>query len=46
MRLFKSGISRQGIEWTAAVRYEDSGKVSSIGTIPVAKKWGYLGTWS
>lgn len=46
LRLFKSGESRKGTEWTAMVREESSGDEVTIGTITVPKKWGYLGNWS
>lgn len=46
LRMFRSGESRRGTEWSATVRDESSGEVSPIGTITVPKKWGGLGAWS
>lgn len=46
LRMFKSGESRRGTEWTGTVRDESTGVVSVIGTITVPKKWGYLDSWS
>lgn len=46
LRMFRSGESRRGTEWTATVRDQSTGEVSTIGTITVPKKWGGLGNWS
>jgi hypothetical protein len=46
LRMFRSGESRRGTEWTATVRDQSTGEVSTIGTITVPKKWGDLGNWS
>ena len=42
LRLFKSGSSRKGTEWSAEVIDEATDEVSHIGTITVSKKWAYL----
>lgn len=46
LRMFRSGESRRGTEWTATVRDQVTGGVSTIGTITVPRKWGGLGSWS
>jgi hypothetical protein len=46
LRMFRSGETRRGTEWSATVRDEATGEVSPIGTITVPKKWGGLGNWS
>lgn len=46
MRLFLSGSSQKGTEWSATVREEPSGPEQIIGTITVPKKWNRLGAWS
>ena len=46
LRLFKSGRNRRGVEWTAKVSADGSGKERTIGTITVSEKWGYLSNWS
>ncbi len=46
LRMFLSGSSRKGTEWSATVREEPSGREYLIGTITVPKKWHRLGNWS
>ncbi|MFZ4599148.1 MAG: DUF3472 domain-containing protein [Terrimicrobiaceae bacterium] len=46
MRMFLSGSSRQGTDWTATVREDPNGREKVIGTITVPKKWHRLGNWS
>lgn len=46
LRMFLSGSSAQGTEWSATVREEPSGRERLIGTITVPKKWHRLGNWS
>ena len=46
LRLFKSGSSRKGTEWSAEVIDEATEEASLIGTITVPKKWAYLDNWS
>ena len=46
MRLFLSGSTRKGTEWTATVREDPGGREQVIGTITVPKTWNRLGSWS
>lgn len=46
LRMFLSGSSARGTEWTATVREDPAGRERVIGTITVPKKWHRLGNWS
>lgn len=46
LRMFLSGSSRLGTEWSATVREEPSGREKLIGTITVPREWHRLGHWS
>lgn len=46
LRIFQSGGTRLGTEWTATVREDPQGRERVIGTITGPKNWHRLGNWS